>query len=88
VVPSGVTLVDPVRIADDVTLVDCTIGPHVTIESGTRVSGAMIRNSIIGADCRISGSVLVDTMLGDHVTLERFTGSASLGSHATLHGDA
>lgn len=88
VVPDGVTLIDPVRIADGVTLVDCTIGPNVTIEAGTQVTGAMIRNSIIGSECRITGSVLIDTMVGDHVTLEHFTGSASLGSHSTLHGDA
>lgn len=87
-VPAGVTLIDPVRIADDAVLSECTVGPNVTIDAGTRVARALIRNSIVGADCRITDTVLTDAMLGDHVTLERFTGSASLADHSALHGDA
>jgi glucose-1-phosphate thymidylyltransferase len=63
--PRGVTIEDPVRIEDDVTLENCTIGPNVTIETGSRVVGSEIRNSILGKgvqvkDAKVSGSVVGD----------------------------
>lgn len=87
-VPDGVTLIDPVRIEDGVTLERCTIGPNVTIETGTTVTGSMIRNSMIGRECQISAAKLSNTMIGDHVTISQFAGSGSLGDHCTLHGNA
>lgn len=83
-----VTIVEPVLIEEGCTLARCTIGPDVTLETGSVVKDSTIRNSIIGARCTITGSSLSASMLGDDVTVRQFHGTASIGSHSTMVGGA
>ena len=85
-VPAGVTIVDPVLVEPGVVLEDCTVGPNVTIESGTVVRRATIRDSIIGATCEIEDATLDQSMLGDHVVVQHYTGRATLGNHNQVRG--
>src|SRR5256885_3053841 len=48
-VPAGVTIVDPVYIEDDVTLSASTVGPNVSIATGSTVDGSTLRDVIVGA---------------------------------------
>jgi len=82
----GVTFIDPVYVEDGVRLERCTIGPNVSIESGTVVSDSRLSHTIIGRDCEVAGSRLERSMLGDSVRVRGFTGSVSLGSHAECVG--
>src|SRR4029078_3415424 len=45
----GVTVHDPVYIEDGVSIERSEIGPNVSIERGTKISGSRVRNSTIGA---------------------------------------
>lgn len=83
-----VTIIEPVLIEEGCTLARCTIGPDVTLDTGSVVKDSTIRNSIIGARCTITGSALSASMLGDEVTVRHFHGTASLGSHSTMVGGA
>jgi glucose-1-phosphate thymidylyltransferase len=78
----GVTLHDPVYIEDGVSIERSEIGPNVSIERGTRISGSRVRNSIVGRDARLTGVELEGALLGNSVILENFRGSASLGDHS------
>src|SRR4051812_30802974 len=78
----GVTVNDPVYIEDGVSIERSEIGPNVSIERGTRISGSRVRNSIIGPDSRLTGVELESSLLGNGVVLENFRGSASLGDHS------
>src|SRR5215218_8303155 len=78
----GVTLHDPVYIEDGVSIERSEIGPNVSIERGTRISGSRVRNSIVGRDSRLTGVELEGSLLGNSVILENFRGSASLGDHS------
>ena len=80
----GVTIVEPVLIDEDVVLEQCSIGPNVTIESGTVVRESSLKDAIVGRSCRIERSRLDGALLGDDVTVEGLHGSASLGSHAEV----
>src|SRR3954463_10799737 len=51
----GVTVRDPVYIEDGVTIERSEIGPNVSLEQGTRISGSRISNSIIGRDANLKG---------------------------------
>jgi glucose-1-phosphate thymidylyltransferase len=66
-VADGVTLVDPVYIADGVTLEDCTVGPNVAIEGGTSIKHATVRQAIVGRSCRIERSQVEHSLIGDGV---------------------
>lgn len=69
-VPTGVTLVDPVQVADDAVLADCTIGPDVTIEAGAEVRGATIENAIVGRGARVLGGSVRSSLVGDGTVVE------------------
>ena len=81
----GVTIVEPVLIEDDVVIERSTVGPHVTIESGTVIRDSVVTDAIVGSGCRIERCQLDGAMLGDDVIVEGLRGGASLGSHAEVH---
>ena len=80
----GVRIVEPCHIEEDVVIERSTVGPHVSVESGTVIRDSMVAEAIIGRKCRIERSRLTGAILGDEVTVEGYTGSASLGSHAEV----
>jgi glucose-1-phosphate thymidylyltransferase len=80
----GVKIVEPVHIEDDVVIERSTVGPHVSIETGTVIRDSTVAEAIVGRRCRIERSRLTGAILGDEVVVEGFSGSASLGSHAEV----
>lgn len=64
-VPAGVTVHDPVYLAEEVRLERCTIGPNVAIDRGAVIVGSRVRDAIVGqgavlADCTVTGSLIGD----------------------------
>ncbi|MEK7379836.1 MAG: sugar phosphate nucleotidyltransferase [Gemmatimonadota bacterium] len=82
----GVTIHEPVYIEDGVRIERSTIGPNVSIEKGSTILDSRIAHSIVGQDARIEGAHLVQTLLGNHVTLRDVSGSMSLADHAECIG--
>lgn len=83
----GVTIIEPVRIEDEVTIERSTIGPNVTIDRGTTITDSEISHSIIGSKCTIAGSRLTRSMLGTEVVIKEVRGAASLGDHGEILGN-
>ena len=81
---TGATIIEPVYIEDGVTASDATIGPNVSIGTGTTIVGSTIRNSVIGDHCVISNSAMHASMLGDNVKVTGITGSMTLGNDAEV----
>jgi glucose-1-phosphate thymidylyltransferase len=74
----------PVRVAEGVQIENAEIGPNVTIETGSIVRGATLRDTIVGEACTIENARLHDSMLGDHVVVRGLNGVVSLGDHAEI----
>jgi glucose-1-phosphate thymidylyltransferase len=72
-------IIAPVRIAEGVKVEDSQIGPNVTIEAGTVVRGAQLRNTIVGAASTLEQVQLHDSVVGDRVLLRGVTGAVSIG---------
>ncbi|HEY3933255.1 MAG TPA: sugar phosphate nucleotidyltransferase [Gemmatimonadales bacterium] len=87
-VGADVRLVEPVLIEEGCVLERCTIGPNVTLESGTTVRDAAVAHAIVGPGCVIERSTLTHAMLGERVKVSDFTGSGSLGAHSEIAGRA
>ncbi|HEU4700143.1 MAG TPA: sugar phosphate nucleotidyltransferase [Gemmatimonadales bacterium] len=81
-----VTVREPVLIEDGVVLERCTVGPNVTIETGTRIADSTVEHALVGRNCRITNATLRQAMLGQHVTIDRFQGGATLGDHSEVRG--
>jgi len=84
----GVTIHQPVLIEDGAVIERSTIGPNVTVGRGTAIRDSTLAHAVVGADCRVTGVTLAQSMLGDAVSLRDFRGSASLGDHCELVGNA
>ncbi|MEO7354467.1 MAG: sugar phosphate nucleotidyltransferase [Gemmatimonadales bacterium] len=87
-IPDGVTVVEPVRIESGCTLERCTIGPNVSLETGSVVRDSTVSDSIVGPRCTIDSSTVTRSMLGEGVILTDFHGSISIGAHSEVAGGA
>jgi glucose-1-phosphate thymidylyltransferase len=85
--PSGkgdYTIVDPVYIEDNVILKGSTVGPNVSIGSGTVLEDSNVSHSIVGANARIVQSTLRNSLVGDDAVLEGIEGEVTVGDHSEV----
>ena len=80
----GVTIHEPVHVADGVTLEECEIGPNVTLSAGSVVRRSKLRDAIVGAKSVIDRCDLHDSLIGDHVQVSGVTGQVDLGDHSVV----
>jgi glucose-1-phosphate thymidylyltransferase len=80
----GVTIHDPVHVADGVQLADCEIGPNVTIGTGSTVRGGRLRDTIVGEGSTLDSCELNDSLVGNHVSLEGVRGQVDAGDHTVV----
>jgi glucose-1-phosphate thymidylyltransferase len=83
-VPAGVTIIDPVYIEDDVTLASSTIGPNVSVSTGSRVEGSTLRDTIVGAGTTVTNSTLASSMIGDGAVVEGVNGQMNVSDHSVV----
>jgi glucose-1-phosphate thymidylyltransferase len=83
-VPSGVKIVDPVYIEDDVTLIASTIGPNVSIGAGSRVAGSELRDTIVGTGASVSNSKLASSLIGDAAVVDGARGQINVSDHSVV----
>src|SRR3989441_825836 len=69
-IPAGVKIKEPVYIEDGVTLKDATVGPNVSIESGSTIVGSTIANSILGRGTPVKNATVEGSLVGDQQTIE------------------
>jgi glucose-1-phosphate thymidylyltransferase len=80
----GVTIHDPVYIEDGVTIEKSEIGPNVSLEQGTRVTGSRLKNTIVGRNARLNSVVLDGSLLGNGVLVDGLQGSVTVGDDAEV----
>jgi glucose-1-phosphate thymidylyltransferase len=86
-VPAGVKIIDPVYIEDNVTLADSTIGPNVSISSGSRVEESTLVDTIVGNGSTVRGSRLSKSLIGESATVDGVNGRVNVGDHSTVTVD-
>ena len=84
----SVRITEPVRIEEGVTLSDCEIGPNVTVETGSVLRNAKLRDTIVGRSTTIEDSDLHDSMIGNDVVVRGVNGVVSIGSNSQVDGTA
>jgi glucose-1-phosphate thymidylyltransferase len=60
----GVKVVEPVYVAENVSLSNCTIGPNVSIESGASVDGSTLVDTLVAKDALVRASTLNHCLIG------------------------
>lgn len=83
----GSSIDGPVRIEAGVTVIESTIGPNVTLESGARVVRSSLTDCIVGAGSVIEESRLHDSMVGADGRVRSFTGRLNVTHHSEVVGE-
>ncbi|MDO8500842.1 MAG: sugar phosphate nucleotidyltransferase [Gemmatimonadaceae bacterium] len=78
------TIVEPVYIEDGVTLTGSTVGPNVSIGTGSTIENSQVSNSIIGTGARIKGSKITRSLVGDEAVLDGVVGEVSVGDQSEV----
>lgn len=81
---NNTTLIEPCFIGQNVTLKNCTIGPHVSIGNNTCISNSMIKNTIIQNNTQIVNANLENSMIGNHVEYLGGTKQVSIGDYSKI----
>ncbi len=82
----GVTFIDPVLIEDGVAITGSTIGPNVTVETGTVIVNSTLSHTLVGQKGVITDATLRHSMLGNRVTVKGFSGSLSVADDSDITG--
>ncbi len=82
----GVTIHEPVYVEDGVRIERSTIGPNVSIEKGSSILDSTLAHTTVGQSSQLTGVRLVQSLIGSHVRLRDFAGSASLADHSECVG--
>jgi glucose-1-phosphate thymidylyltransferase len=83
---ASVTIHDPVYVEDGVTLSNATIGPNVTLGTGSTVESSTLTDTIVGSKCTIKHSTLHNSLIGDDVVIEGLRGELTVSDHSEIRG--
>ncbi len=74
----------PVFVAKGATIKDSVLGPNVSIESGAKIEGSVLSNTIVFSNAIVRGSALWDSVVGQNAEIDGYAGRANVGDHSTL----
>jgi glucose-1-phosphate thymidylyltransferase len=80
----GSTIVDPVYIEDNVTLTRSTVGPNVSIGTGSVIEDSTIEHTIVGEKSKITRSKLSNSLVGDEAIIEGVNGTMTVGDNSEV----
>jgi len=78
------TIIPPCYIAEDVILINATVGPNVSIGKGCHVTDSTIKNSLIQTHSKIRNANLDNAMIGNHAIFDGKFSSISIGDYSVL----
>ncbi len=78
------TIIEPCFIGEHVTLINSTVGPHVSIGKNSFVENSVVRNTIIQENTKIYKSNIVNSMIGNHAQIAGLTADLSVGDYTVI----
>lgn len=77
-------IIPPCFIGKNVVLNNSIVGPHVSLGAGTKVSGCIIKNSIVQTNATIENINIKDSMIGNHSKIRKPQQDLSVGDYTTM----
>jgi glucose-1-phosphate thymidylyltransferase len=77
-------IIEPCFIADDVILVNASVGPNVSLGKGCHIIDSKIKNSLVQNNSHIKNADLDNAMIGSHASFDGNFTSISIGDYSVL----
>lgn len=77
-------MIEPCYIASNVILENSTIGPYVSINSGSKISNAIASNSIIGKNTILLNTDIKNSMTGNNCKYDGRHNEINIGDFSEL----
>lgn len=77
-------IIEPCYIGENVVLKNTTVGPFVSISSGTTIENSTVKNSIIQSESTIKNAILDNAMIGNYVKYDGNFETISIGDYSVL----
>jgi len=77
-------IIEPCYIGDNVVIKNSIVGPHVSIGQGSSVTDALVRNSIIQTNTKLSNTVVANSMIGEGAEVKGKALDLSMSDYTTL----
>ena len=77
-------IIEPCYIAKNVTLLNSTVGPNVSIGEGTSIENSTVKNSLIQTNSQIKNATLDEAMIGNHVKYNGEFTKISIGDYTQM----
>lgn len=81
---SEAIIVPPVRIDPSATIKQAVVGPHVTISAGCRIQGSIIRDSIVGENAEIQDTLMEHSLIGQDAFVRGRYRSFNVGDSSSV----
>jgi glucose-1-phosphate thymidylyltransferase len=78
------TIIPPCFIADDVILINTTVGPNVSLGKGCHLIDTTISDSLVQTHAHLKNANLKNAMIGNHVQFDGNFTSISIGDYSVL----
>jgi glucose-1-phosphate thymidylyltransferase len=80
----GSVITPPVFVAGSAQVVNCTLGPNVSVGEKAILINSTIKNSIIGEQARVENSNLDSSLIGDRVRVKGAFGHLNVGDSSEI----
>jgi glucose-1-phosphate thymidylyltransferase len=77
-------IIEPCFIGDNVSITNSIIGPHVSIGNGCKIADTVIKNSIIQVNTKLSNAVISNSMIGEGAEVKGKTLDLSMSDYTSL----
>ncbi|MFC7356107.1 sugar phosphate nucleotidyltransferase [Jejudonia soesokkakensis] len=78
------TIIEPCFIAEDVVLINSSVGPYVSLGKGTIIENSTVKNSIIQTHSVVKNATLDNAMIGNHAHFNGKFTNVSIGDYSEL----
>lgn len=75
----GSTIVPPVHFGQGARVENSVVGPYVSVDDGGEIRGSIVRDSILGKDCKIENANLSNSIIGHNATVRGSTSELNVG---------
>jgi glucose-1-phosphate thymidylyltransferase len=78
------SIIQPCYIGENVSLINSTIGPNVSLGDNSKVENSTIKNSLIQTNTIVKNANLDNAMIGNHASFDGNFKNISIGDYSTL----